>query len=64
MTTRGDYSKTGDSGPFRTADNVVSDLAFAFEQHIGLADSIGLGIDLLAVEVAIYPDSALFRDLC
>ena len=30
---------------------MVGVLAFAFEQHVGLADGVGLGVDLLAVEV-------------
>ena len=38
-------------GPFRAADDVVGALALAFEQHVGLADGVGLGVDLLAVEL-------------
>ena len=38
-------------GPLRAADDVVGALAFAFEQHVGLADGVGLGVDLLAVEM-------------
>ena len=37
-------------GPFRAADDVVGALALAFEQHVRLADGVGLGVDLLAVE--------------
>jgi hypothetical protein len=33
------------------ADDVVGALAFALEQHVRLADGVGLGVDLLAVEV-------------
>jgi hypothetical protein len=33
------------------ADDVVGALALALEQHVGLADGVGLGVDLLAVEV-------------
>ena len=36
---------------FRPADDVVGGLAFALEQQVGLADGIGLGVDLLAVEM-------------
>ena len=39
-------------GPFRAADDVVGALAFAFQQHVGLADGVGFGVDLLAVEQA------------
>ena len=38
-------------GVFRAADDVVGILAFAFQQHVGFADGIGLGIDFLAVKV-------------
>ncbi len=41
----------GERGVFRAADDVVGRLAFAFEQQVGLADGVGLGVDLLAVEV-------------
>ena len=37
--------------PFRPADDVVRRLALALEQQVGLADGVGLGVDLLAVEV-------------
>ena len=40
-------------GPFRAADDVVGALAFAFEQHVRLADGVSLGVDLLAVEEAL-----------
>ena len=33
------------------ADDVVRRLALALEQQVGLADGVGLGVDLLAVEV-------------
>ena len=39
-------------GPFGAAHDVVGTLAFALEQHVGLADGVGLGVDLLAVEQA------------
>ncbi|WP_295393090.1 hypothetical protein [uncultured Thiodictyon sp.] len=35
----------------RSADDVVGRLAVALEQEVGLADGIGLGVDLLAIEV-------------
>ena len=35
----------------RAADDVVRGLALALEQQVGLADGVGLGVDLLAVEV-------------
>ena len=35
----------------RAADDVVRRLALALEQQVGLADGVGLGVDLLAVEV-------------
>ena len=35
----------------RAADDVVRRLALALEQEVGLADGVGLGVDLLAVEV-------------
>jgi hypothetical protein len=31
-------------GPFRAADDVVGVLALALEQHVGLADGVGLGL--------------------
>jgi hypothetical protein len=39
-------------GPLGAADDVVGVLALALEQHVGLADGVGLGVDLLAVEQA------------
>ncbi|EXI68515.1 MAG: hypothetical protein AW07_04380 [Candidatus Accumulibacter sp. SK-11] len=39
-------------GPLGAADDVVGALAFALEQHVGLADGVGLGVDLLSVEQA------------
>ena len=41
----------GKCRPFRPADDVVGRLALALEQQVGLADGIGLGVDLLAVQV-------------
>ena len=35
----------------RAADDVVGRVALALEQQVGLADGVGLGVDLLAVEV-------------
>jgi len=49
-------------GPFRAANDVVGALAFAFEQHVRLADRVGLGVDLLPVEVAADLEAALLRD--
>ena len=49
-------------GPFRAADDVVGALALAFEQHVCLADGVGLGIDLLAVEQALDLLAALRAD--
>ena len=46
-----DGNASFDSVEFRTADDVVGLFAFALEQQIGLADGVGLGVDLLAVEV-------------
>ena len=40
-----------ESGVFRAADDVVGGLAFALEQQVGLADGVGLRVDLLAEEV-------------
>ena len=40
-------------GPFRAADDVVGALALAFKQHVRLADGVGLGVDLLAIEQAL-----------
>ena len=39
------------SGMFRPTDDVVGVLALALEEHVGLADRVGLRIDFLAVEV-------------
>ena len=36
---------------FRAAHDVVGGVTPSFQQQIGLADGIGLGVDLLAVEV-------------
>ena len=41
----------GEGGVLRAAHDVVRGLALALEQEVGLADRIGLGVDLLAVEV-------------
>jgi hypothetical protein len=41
----------GEGAPFRAADDVVGVLALALEQHVGLADGVGLGVDFLAVQV-------------
>ena len=41
----------GERGPFRAADDVVGVFTLAFEEHVGLADGVGFGIDFLAVEV-------------
>ena len=36
---------------FRAAHDIVGGVALALEQEVGLADGVGLGVDLLAVEV-------------
>ncbi len=41
----------GERRMLRPADDVVRRVAFALEQQVGLADGVGLGVDLLAVEV-------------
>ena len=41
----------GQRGVGRSADDVVRRVAVAFEQEVGLADGVGLGVDLLAVKV-------------
>ena len=41
----------GEGEPFRAADDVVGVFALALEEHVGLADGVGLGVDFLAVEV-------------
>ena len=49
-------------GPFRAADDVVGALAFALQQHVGLADGVGFGVDLLAIEQAPDLLAALFAN--
>ena len=46
-------------GPLRAADDVVRILALALEQHVRLADGVGLRVDLLAVELALHLLSVL-----
>ncbi len=41
-------------GPFGSADNVVGVLPFTLHQHVGLADGIGLRVDLLAEQVRFH----------
>ena len=41
----------GEGRVLRAADDVVGRLALALEQEVGLGDGVGLGVDLLAVEV-------------
>ena len=41
----------GERRVLRAADDVVRRVALALEQQVGLADGVGLGVDLLAVEV-------------
>ncbi len=41
----------GEGGVLGAADDVVGGLALALEEQVGLADGVGLGVDLLAVEV-------------
>jgi hypothetical protein len=43
---------------------MVGVLALAFEQHVGLADGVGLGVDLLTVEVAGDLKSSFLRNSC
>ena len=38
-------------GMFGTTDDVVRRVTFAFEQQVGLTDRVGLGVDLLSVEM-------------
>ncbi len=45
------------------ADDVVGRLALALEQQVGLADGVGLGVDLLAVEVGRDLLAVLAREL-
>ena len=40
-------------GPLRAADDVVGALALALQQHVCLADGVGLGVDLLAIQHAL-----------
>lgn len=40
-------------GPFRAADNMAGALALAFEEHVRLADGVGLRVDFLAIELAL-----------
>ena len=47
----------------RTADNVISRVAFSLEQQVGLANGVGLGVDLLAVEMGRHLLAALAGDL-
>ena len=41
----------GERGMLRTTDDVVRRVAVALEQEVGFADGVGLGVDLLAVEM-------------
>ena len=41
----------GERRMLRAADDVVRGFSFAFQQEVGLADGVGFGVDLLAVEV-------------
>ena len=41
----------GERGVLRAADDVVGRLALALQQQVGLADGVGLGVDLLAEQV-------------
>ncbi len=41
----------GEGGVLRAAHDVVGGCALALEQEVGLADGIGLGVDLLAIEM-------------
>ena len=44
----------GERGVVGSTDDVVGRFAFALEEHIGLTYRVGLGVDLLAVEVGGY----------
>src|ERR1017187_8634795 len=58
----GRESVVRERGQFRAADDMVGALAFAFEQHVRLADGVGLGIDLLAIlNKFLDPDIDLSR---
>ena len=43
----------GEGGPLGAADDVLGVFAFALEEHVGFADGVGLGVDLLAVEAGL-----------
>ncbi len=45
------------------ADDVIGGIAIAFEQEVGLADGVGLGVDFLAVEVGGDLLAVVFGDL-
>ncbi len=53
----------GERRVLRPADDVVRRLALALEQQVGLADGVGLGVDLLAVEVRRYLLAVLLGEL-
>src|SRR5450759_4158252 len=40
-----------EGGVLGAAYDMVGVIAFALEEHVGLADGVGFGVDLLAVEV-------------
>jgi hypothetical protein len=46
------------------ADDVVRGIALALEQQVGLADGVGLGVDLLAVQVGGDLLAVVARQLC
>ena len=48
---------------FGAADDVVRRLALSFEQEVGLADRVRLGIDVLAIKVRSDFLAVLLREL-
>jgi len=46
--------RQGQSGMFRSADEIVASLAFALQKKIGLGDCVGFSVDLLTVQVRGY----------
>ena len=52
----------GQGGVLGTAHDVVGRLAFALQEQVGLADRVGLGVDLLAVQVRGHLLAALLGE--
>ena len=53
----------GEGGVLRAADDVVGRLALALQQQVGLADGVGLGVDLLSEQVRGDVLAALGREV-